>query len=163
MRAVLQSVIELFIMFLLLTGLGAVFHLSSFAIKMDSVFTNILVYLSVLILLGIFVFRVSKRHHLKKSILISTIVIIVCLSSVLPDQIPTLLHTTTYTYTFGFPLPFLTIHSDTDSGFLLQQLSLNHSYAIDTMSLIANIFLVYLLLTCIRHLFEKSQQYLVKL
>lgn len=98
-----------------------------------------------------------KRHYLKKSILMLATAILLFLSSIIPDQTPTLLHTTKYAYTFGFPFPFVTIYSETSSGFILQHLSVNNSYSVNIVSLIANIILIYLVMTFFRNIFNKSQ------
>ncbi|MGP4041657.1 hypothetical protein ACTWP4_17380 [Gracilibacillus sp. D59] len=112
MRDTIKSVIEFLPIFLLLTGIGAFIQISSIALKIDSTFTSTLLYSIAFLLLGIWLFRLMKRHQLKISILLIAFAILLILSSIIPDQTPTLLHT------FGFPFPFVTIYSEISSGFI---------------------------------------------
>ncbi|WP_163583342.1 hypothetical protein [Gracilibacillus saliphilus] len=157
MRDIIKSVIEFLLMFLLLIGVGAFIEVSSIALKINSTFMNIFLYSVTFILLGFFLFRVVKRHQLNKWILLIAAAVFLFLSTIIPDQSPTLLHTTKYTYTFGVPFPFITIYSENNSGFLLQHLSINNSYSVNIFAFIANIILMYFVIKWIRNIYHKPQ------
>ncbi|MDX8046620.1 hypothetical protein SH601_11565 [Gracilibacillus sp. S3-1-1] len=158
MRNYFITALEFLLVFLVspIVGIIVVFISSILHLSIDV--ENMLMYIAAFILLGVFLYRLTKRHQLNQIIFATAIPIVFILSSLIPDKAPSTIHTAKYEYTFGVPLPFITVHSESNASFLLQHVSFHHSFGINAFPFLLNVIIVYFVMMYIRKVFVRRHK-----
>lgn len=121
MKVILELIRFTFIFFLTLTILGAVSDLTLSMVGVTEQY-GLLAIIGSFILVSILYKKRGWDKVFNKKILWSSVIAIVLLLVIIPDLSPTHLHTTKYTYSYGFPFKFLTLYIENGTRFLIPNL-----------------------------------------
>ncbi|WP_062049411.1 hypothetical protein [Bacillus sp. JCM 19034] len=163
MRVILETIRFVFIFFISLTILGILLQLIYLFAGVDTDKYDWTVIAAGLI----FMFLLYKNRGWAKvynrTFLTSSIIFIILLTLIIPDNSPTHLHSTKYAYSYGFPFEFITIYIEDGTNYLLPNLLANPTiYWNVTPGIFLNFILIYFAFHFINKFIQSRKKELVK-